>query len=99
MTRSLQSPSLLVNPHATRPLLPTTSHGRPGSVTPVRRRAGRPGSAAIVYEARYQIDGTPIARCMSLATRAAPVDVCAPSTAQLLLPALNAGSSGGESAA
>ena len=38
-TRAAQSPWLFVNPQATRPLLPTTTNGAPGSVTPVTRRS------------------------------------------------------------
>ena len=98
-TRSLQSPPVLVKPHATCPLLPTTRLGRPGRVTPVSRIVwpGTRGSGTTI-EARYQMLGTPIARCMSLATRPAPVAVCAPATAQLLLPR-PAASSGGRHAA
>ena len=84
-TRSLQSPPVLVNPHATWPLLPTTMLGRPGSDTPVIF-CGAPSASGNAIDARYQMIGTPIDKCMSLATRATPDAVCAPSTAQLLLP-------------
>src|SRR5262245_50722949 len=82
-TRSLQSPPVLVNPHATEPLLPTTTLGSPGSVTPVMVSESRPLTTS---DARYQMFGTLIARCMSLPTSAPPVAVLAPATAQLLLP-------------
>src|SRR6516225_3521977 len=83
MTRSLQSPSELVKPHATSPLLPATSEGTPGSVTPVRRRDGE---FVHTIDARYQMFGTESPRCMSLATIAPPSAVSRPATAQLLLP-------------
>ena len=70
-TRSLQSPPVLVNPHATWPLLPTTMLGRPGRDTPVTF-CGAPSASENASDARYQMIGTPIARCMSLATSATP---------------------------
>src|SRR5205807_1126900 len=83
MTRSLQSPTELVKAHARSPLLPATSDGTPGSVTPVRRR-GRVSRQTI--DARYQMFGVDRPRCMSLATMAPPSPVRRPATAQLLLP-------------
>src|SRR5215470_10114923 len=83
MTRSLQSPSELVKPHATSPLLPATSQGTPGSVTPVRRRDRE---SFHTIDARYQMFGTDSPRCMSLATIAPPSAVSRLATAQLLLP-------------
>jgi hypothetical protein len=77
---------VFVNPQATWPLLPTTRIGRPGSVTPVMR------SFANAIDARYQMIGTPIARCMSLAIIAAPEAECAAATAQLLLPMIESAS-------
>src|SRR5271170_4286932 len=91
MTRSLQSPVELVKPHATSPLLPATSHGPPGSVTPVRRcaRVSRHTIAA-----RYQVLGADSPRCMSLATIAPPSAVRHPATAQLLLPRASSSAAG-----
>ena len=68
-TRSLQSPPVLVNPHATWPLLPTTRLGdarQRDAGDPLRGR--RPIGSGNTIEARYQMIGTPIDRCMSLAT-------------------------------
>src|SRR5271155_4857401 len=91
MTRSLQSPVELVKPHATSPLLPATSQGTPGSVTPARRCA-RVSRHAIA--ARYQMLGADRPRCMSLATTAPPPAVRRPATAQLLLPRASSSASG-----
>ena len=79
----------LVKPHATRPLLPTTTAGVPGSVTPTTCRVppGAPGSGQR-STARNQMCGTRRPRCMSSASRAPPWEVCAAATAQLLLPAI-----------
>src|SRR3954463_2530040 len=66
-----------------RPFDPATSAGVPGSVTPARSSAGSPVTRR---RAGYQTAGTPRSRCMSLAINAAPDWVCAPATAQLLLP-------------
>src|SRR5262245_5823397 len=73
-----------VKPHATRPLLPTVMKGVAGSVTPTRR--GGPASAVHGHTAAYQIWGRAWSRCMSFATRAAPVAVCAPARAKELEP-------------
>ncbi len=88
-TRSTQSPSLLVNPQATWPLLPTTIAGVPGSVTPVIL-CSPPGSSFVPHtnDARYHTCGTRSPRCMSSATIARPSAVWLPATAQLLLPGL-----------
>src|SRR5258708_7190389 len=87
MTRSLQSAHVLVNPHATWVLLPATNPGTPGSVTPISR-CGSDGLAGSGHsiDARYQVLGTLMRRCMSLATSAWPSVASAPDTAQLLLP-------------
>src|SRR4051812_8935314 len=66
-----------------RPFDPATSAGVPGSVTPARSSAGSPVTRR---RAGYQTAGTPRSRCMSLAISATPDFVCAPATAQLLLP-------------
>src|SRR4030095_15602041 len=80
-----QPPSLFVKPQATWVLLPTTTAGDPGSVTPVTSCFPAPSDQASV--ARYQVLGTPMPRCMSSARSGAPLAVWAPATAQLLLPA------------
>ena len=77
----------LVKPQATRPLLPTTMIGAPGRLTPTTSMAASASpSGATTSRARYQVLGTRMPRCMSLATMAAPWAVSAPATAQLLLP-------------
>ncbi|CAJ6154944.1 Uncharacterised protein [Burkholderia pseudomallei] len=68
-----------------RPLLPTTTAGRPGSVTPTTRAAG-PAPPPSLNIARYQMFGRPNDRCMSSPTIAAPLAVRLPASAQLLLP-------------
>src|SRR5256885_2279142 len=68
------------------PLEPATINGAPGSVTPLRSRAGCVPDAFTRKLARYQTIGTRARRCMSLAISAAPVVVKRPLTAQLLLP-------------
>ena len=54
ITRSAQSPSLLVKPQATWPLLPTTIAGVPGSVTPVIC-CWLPGSSFVAPDERRPI--------------------------------------------
>src|SRR5262245_97660 len=83
---SLQSPCELVKPHATCVLLPTTTAGTPGSVTPINRCGGALASSCHSSDARYHVFGTRTVRCMSLASRARPSLVSRPDTAQLLLP-------------
>ena len=61
-----------VNPQAIRPVLPATSAGVPGSVTPVSSWPGH------LSDIRYQMFGTPRCRCMSLATIAGPPAARAP---------------------
>src|SRR5580704_7889534 len=68
------------------PLDPATSRGAPGRVTPVRSNAGSDVVPVVRSRAWYQRVGTRCPRCMSLATRAAPVVVRRPASAQLLLP-------------
>src|SRR5258705_1581666 len=65
------------------PFDPATRAGVPGSVTPAR---SSPGSPVTRSRAGSQTAGTPRSRCMSLAISATPDFVCAPATAQLLLP-------------
>src|SRR5262249_56413474 len=84
---------VLVKPQATSPLLPATSEGTPGSVTPATWR-GRESCQAV--DARYQMFGVARPRCMSLAMMAPPSLVRRPATAQLLLPRASS-SIGGES--
>src|SRR2546428_1803926 len=95
MTRSLQSPTELVKAQARSPLLPATSDGTPGSVTPVRRR-GRVSRQTI--DARYQMFGVDRPRCISFATMAPPSVVRRPATAQLLLPRASSSAGGGSHA-
>src|SRR6185295_11708004 len=83
---SLQSPCELVKPHATCVLLPTTTEGTPGSVTPIRRWGDVLGPSCHSSDARYHVFGTRTVRCMSLARSARPSPVRRPETAQLLLP-------------
>src|SRR5262249_17085713 len=66
---------------------PATSAGTPGSVTPISR-CGSDGTAGSGHsiDARYQVFGTRMERCISLATSACPSDASEPVTAQLLLP-------------
>ena len=93
-TRSLQSPPVLVKPHATWPLLPTTMLGRPGSVTPVICRCAD-GCVGIGKRQRRAIpDDRHADRRGACRWRRAPTPdaVCAPSTAQLLLPMIAASS-------
>ena len=93
MTRSDQSPWELVKPHATRPLLPATTIGAPGRVTPMRRCSSpQPSCPGQTSMARYHVLGIAIPRCMSLATIALPWPVREPATAQLLLPTSEAAS-------
>src|SRR4051812_514483 len=80
ITRSPGSTYALVKPHATLPLLPATIAGVPGSVTPVTLVPGYSN------DARYQVLGTPWSRCMSFATIAVPVAVCAPPRANTFEP-------------
>ena len=60
-----------------------------------RRSPSTPGKTS---DSRYQVLGTEIPRCMSLARRAPPCAVCAPATAQLLLPRTKASSSAADRA-
>ena len=77
----------LVNPHATKVLLPATSVGWPGSVMPSSRRVcDESASSRHSSTARYHVFGTRMSRCMSLATSARPSEVSSRDTAQLLLP-------------
>ena len=87
MMRSDQSPCVLVNPQAIRPLLPTTIPGPPGTVTPTARRRAVPFSSGHSRQALYQMLGTRRCRCISLATHARLSAVLDPARAQLLLPA------------
>src|ERR1700734_1526423 len=82
------SPYLLVKPQAMWPLLPATSDGVPGNVTPT---SSNPSAAASTRRDLYHVLGTRSPKCMSFAINAAPWAVLDPATAQLLLPA---GSSG-----
>src|SRR5258705_3807468 len=68
-------------------LLPVTSAGTPGSVTPTRTcRSDGFAASGHSIDARYHVFGTRMNRCMSLATMALPSADNAPDTAQLLLP-------------
>ena len=92
-TRSLQSPPAVGEPprHAT---VAADDDTRQAGQRHACDGSGAAGPRSVtVIDARYQMFGTPIARCMSLATRAPPVAVFAPSTAQLLLPRPAASSS------
>src|ERR1700712_2789376 len=80
------------------PLEPATINGAPGSVTPLRSRAGCPEEAFIRRRARYQTMGTRARKCMSLAIKAPPVAVRRPLTAQLLLPMPMSGEIGAKEA-
>ncbi len=81
---SVQSAVLLVKPQASLPLEPTTTAGMPGKVTPVITTCW-PFSFQRSW-ALYQVCGTMMPRCMSLATMAAPVALTLPPTAKLLEP-------------
>ena len=85
----------LVNPHATRPFDPTTTAGTPGRLAPTSRRCP-PGAVASgqVSSTRYQVLGTWMSRCMSLASSAAPRAVCGGATAHELLPFMASGCRG-----
>ena len=86
-TRSLQSPPLLVNPHATWPLLPTTRPGMPGSVTPVMRWLVDGLDGIGKHHRRAIPDDRHADRQVHVVgDERAPDALCAPSTAQLLLP-------------
>src|SRR5215470_12420390 len=65
------------------PFEPATSAGVPGRVTPARSIGDAPWTTSL---AGYHTAGTPRSRCMSFAIIATPDFVCAPATAQLLLP-------------
>src|SRR5262249_8518879 len=94
ITRSLQSPKLLVKPQATIRLLPTGMTGVPGKLTPETHRLS-PSSEFQLSVARYQVFGTESPRCISLATKALPPAAWPAATAQLLLPEDSRGSCGG----
>ena len=87
-TRSLQSPPVLVNPHATWPLLPTTRLGNAGQrdagdalVWPrAARRIGKDHRRAIPDDRHAD------RQVHVVGDKRAPTALCAPSTAQLLLP-------------
>src|ERR1700689_5988374 len=72
--------------------------GRPGRVVPARSSPA-PDGPLWISRARYQILGMRMARCASLATMAAPVEVRVPATAKELLPFTAAGRSIDEPAA
>jgi hypothetical protein len=73
----------LVKPQAILPVLPATSMGAPGSVTPVSLCPGH------LSDMRYQMFGTPRWRCMSFATSAPPPAARAPATAKLFEPGVS----------
>src|SRR5271165_4627647 len=72
-----------VYPQAIRPVLPATSVGAPGRVTPVSLCPGQ------ARDIRYQMFGTPRCRCMSFATMAEPPAEWSPDTAKLFEPGVS----------
>src|SRR5712692_9013419 len=67
-------------PHAMKRLRPRTTAGVPGSVPPITSK-----SPADMW-ARYQVDGSRVPRCGSLARSGLPEAVIVPSTTQLFEP-------------
>ena len=86
--KSCTSAPVLVMPHATRALWPSTTNGTPGIVTP---EISRPAATRC---SSYQTEGNSIGRCGSFARIARPLFVFRPATTQLLeLPRLTPGRS------
>src|SRR5438034_6774642 len=73
-------------PQATWSLWPMHTPGTPGIVAPAALMPG-----AVRWHS-YQMEGSAYSRCGSLARSGLPVAVCAPETAQLLLPGIVVGS-------
>ena len=83
MKTSCTSGPVLVKPHASVSLRPSTTSGTPASVAPTTLIVAAPGRSSARW-ARYQVEGAVSRKCGSLASSGLPERVRAPETTQLL---------------